>query len=220
MQNRKGWAAFIALVVLLLLSSSSALAGDGRPVIGCFSSGNAALLGMLPAQDPSVRSAFDLGGCLALPPDAASSAPVSAGNVMQMSLMGSPVPFYTPPWGAPSAARQQNEAALQAYAGYVGQSARLLQLGRTYVWCEAAEENFARRWKDFYARWKHYREEGGRMFSDASMMFRRHYSNHGPRLIEEADALQTERAALERKCQPVHEVVLDERFVGFLRSIR
>ena len=44
MQFRKGWAAFIALVVLLLLSSSIALAGDGRPIIGCFNPGNAGLL--------------------------------------------------------------------------------------------------------------------------------------------------------------------------------
>jgi len=218
MQFRKGWAAFIALVILLLLSSSVALAGDGTPIIGCFNPGNAGLLSRLPPTDPSVRTAFDMGGCLALSPDAATSPAVQAGTVWQVQVLGSPIPFYAPAWGAPIGKRG-GDTALQAYAPFAGQSTRLLQLGQTYVWCDVAEEDFARRWQEFYGRWMRYREEGGRVFSDASMMYRRHFTDHGPRLIEEADALQTERASLERTCAPVHDVVLDERFVGFLRSI-
>ena len=218
MQFRKGWAAFIALVVLLLLSSSIALAGDGRPIIGCFSPGNAGLLSRLPPTDPSVRSAFDMGGCLALSAESATSSAVQAGNVWQVQVLGSPIPFYAPQWGAPIGNRGA-DGALQAFVPFAGQSSRLLQLGQTYVWCDVAEENFARRWQEFYGRWKQYREEAGRRFSDATMMYRRHFSDHGPRLIQEADALQTERASLERKCAAAHDVVLDESFVGFLRSL-
>jgi hypothetical protein len=217
MQDRKGWAAFLALVVLFLLGSSIALAGDSRPVVGCFSPGNAGLLERLSPSDPSVRAAFDLGGCLALPPDVATSSASRLGGVWQLEVMGSPVLFYAPVWGAPVADREQS-GPLGVYAAFAGQSSRLLQLGRTYVWCDSAEEDFARRWQDFHARWRKYREEAGRMFSDASMVFRRHYTDHGNRLALEADALQSERGKLERTCAPVQDLVLDERFVGFLRG--
>lgn len=218
MHVRKGWAAFLALVILLLLSSSNALAGDGRPVVGCFSPGNAGLLGRLSPSDPSVRAAFDLGGCLVVPPDQAIPTATASTGVWQLQLMGSPIPFYAPMWGAPTGERDP-EGQVQGYSRFAGTSAHLLEVGQIYVWCDDAEESFARRWHDFFGRWKKYREEGGRMFSDASMMLRRSYSNRGDKLAREADDLQAERTSLQRKCAVVHDIVLDERFVGFLRSL-
>ena len=218
MHVRKGWAAFLALIILFLLSSSSALAGDGRPVIGCFTSGNALLLSRLPPGDPSVQAAFDLGGCLALPPDAPATAPVQSAGVWQLQILGSPMSFFAPSWGAPVGDRGPS-GPLQGYAAFASQSGRLIQQGRVYAWCDRAEEDFARRWRDFYDRWVRYRKEGGRLYTDTTIVVRRHFTDHGPRLSREEDALQAERAALERKCAPVHDLVLDERFVDFLQSL-
>ena len=219
MHVRKGWAAFIALVILFILSSSSAVAGDGGGVVGCFNQNNAALLARFGPADPAVRSAFDLGGCLAMSPNIQASSPVNAGPTWQLQLLGSSVPFYAPAWGAPIGNRGPEASQLQVFSAFAPQSAHLLEAGRMYVWCDVAEEDFARRWRNFRQRWDRYRAEGGRILGDTVTVVRRHFTEHGPRLVHEADALQAEHDVLERRCAPYHDLVLDERFVGFLRSI-
>ena len=219
MQVRKGWAAFLALVVIILLGSSSALAGDGQPVIGCFNPGNASLLGRLGPLDAGVRSAFSMGGCLSLSPDVPFSSAGKAGENWQLQLLGSPVPFFTPDWGAPMGNRNADATRPQAYATFVPQSAQLMSSGRLFAYCDKADEELAQRWHDFRRRWDAYDAERGRSLGNTTMVVRRHFTDRGPRLVQEADALQSERSVLERKCAPVRDLVLDEIFARFVETL-
>lgn len=216
MHVRKGWAAFLALVILFLLGSSSGLASNGPPVVGCFNPSNAALLARLGPADAGVRNAFAMGGCLALAADVPSAGSGQVGTMWRLHLFGSPVPFYVPDWqrspGSPG-------IGAQSFAGFLPLSAQTMVAGRLFAYCDRADDDLARRWNDFRRRWDVYEAERGRSISPTNTVVRRHFTEKGPRLVHEADALQAERSKLERQCAPVRDITLDENFVRFASTL-
>lgn len=218
MRVRKGWAALLALVIIFLLSSSTALASDGRPVFACFSPRNADLIGRLGPGDGSVRFAFQIGACLALQTGIPAGAVSRQGAVWQFQLYGAALPLYTPDWGADFAGPRADDARVRDFSQFVPGTARLLDSGRMFVYCDAAEEDLARRWQDFRKRWDAYQLQRRRSVASTTFIVRRHFSEQGPKLVTEADALQAERSRLERQCAAVHDLELDQHFVEFLRT--
>ncbi len=218
MQVRKGWAAFLALVVILILISDTALASDGRPIVGCFNPRNAELLGRLGPGDASVRYAFEAGGCLALMPDAPVSNVSRQGGVWRFQTYGSAVPVFAPDWGAGFAGARRDEALIRDFGGFAPVTARLMSEGRLSVYCDASSADLSMRWNDFRRRWDGFVAMRGRPLGSTVFVFRRHFAETGPRLMAEGDSLRAEGSALERHCASVRDVELDDQFIAFIRS--
>ncbi len=217
MFRNTGWAAFLASVTLsIVLGSAPAVAGS-RAIFACFSPGNAAVIGKLGANDPSVRQGFESGECLALPAGVPLNDVERHGTLWRFRVFGARPHLYAADW-----AMGLQPAAGPAPTGfeqYLPVTASLLSFGRAYTRCYDESTKLAKRIEDHEKRWKNYEAWRQRHISEKSTPKVTIYvSDTGPRLVAEAQALRREADKWHQRCSRVAAIQADDDFVVFIRT--
>lgn len=213
---RKGWAAFLASVPFFLAATGAHADTTVRPTYACFSPQNAAVIGRLGPGDPSVRSGFESGECLALAPGTRVSGVVRAGNLWRFRAFGAEPQLFAADWAAgfvPPAA-----AGPAGFERYLPVTARLLAMGRTFGDCYAASERLDKWGDDLDRRWNAYWAKSRTDIDGPSPVVVIYVASDGPRLIAEMDRYKREEAALRGRCNAVVSIEADQDFIAFARS--
>ncbi len=219
MYRMYGWAAFLASVTLLsVLAAGTASANGSRPIYACFSPENAAVIGRLGANDPSVRYGFETGECLALPSNVPLNDVERQGNMWRFRVYGAKPYLYAADWGAgfqPSA-----EAAPPGFEQFLPMTARLLTTGRAFAECYDASEKLSARFSDHERRWKDYRSWSRPTPSASTPVVTIYVGDVGPRLIAEGMQLREQATAFYQRCGQYAAIEADDDFVAFVRTAR
>ena len=214
---RIGWAAFLASMAFLLLFGAPPSAAQGsRPIYGCFSAQNAAIIGRLGANDPSVRYGFETGECLALPPGVPLNDVERQGSLWRFRVFGAKPYLYAAEWAA---GFQPTTAPIPpGFEQYLPVTARLMSAGRNYAECYDENAKLAARFRDFDRRWKDYQAWGRANTDQSTPKVIIYVSDHGPRLSAEYQQLRRDAAALDRRCAAYADMEADDDFVAFVRT--
>lgn len=208
-----GWAAFLALVFLLVTTvSGAALANGAGPTYACFSPDNALAVGHLGADDPSVRLGFEAGGCLALAPGVPVSDVERFGTLWRFRALGAKPYLYAADWAA---GFQPVRPPLPGFERYLAITAWLMERGHNFIRCYDDSNELAGRFADFDRRWLAY---NGRPATKAGMMYVIYFGDTQYKLAMEREQLMSEAASLESRCQPYQQINLDRDFMVFLRT--
>jgi hypothetical protein len=213
------WAAFLALVTLLWVSGPKPAAANGRgPTYACFSPQNAAVIGRLGANDPTVRYGFETGACLALGPGAPVSDVERHGSVWKFRVMGARPYLFAADW----AAGFQGGQAPPGFEQYLPVTARLMVSGRTLADCDEAWEKLSERLRDHERRWKRYQGWSRTKLdgSGSAPIVVIYVSDTGPKLVAEGAQLRKQALTLERRCASVASLEFDDGFLSFARTAR
>lgn len=212
-----GWAAFLASSIgLVVASSAPTSANGGRPIYGCFSPQNAAAIGRLGADDPSVRYGFETGECLALPAGVPISDVQNQGGLWRFRALGAKPHLYAADWAAgftPSATPIP-----PGFERYLPVTAKLLGIGRTYAQCYDEAERLNERYADLQRRWNAYWSRSNPQPAGSTPVVRIFVGDEGPKLMREDQDLRRQAAALETRCSAVSAIEVDDDFVAFARS--
>lgn len=217
MFRTSGWAAFLASVALLL-TLTGAHADTARPTYACFSPQNAAVIGRLGANDPSVRYGFETGECLALAPGAPVSDVERVGNLWRFRAFGAVPYLFAADWAAgftPAAG-----SAPPDFDRYLPVTNRLLTMGRTFADCFAASERLDKWGDQLTQRWDRYWAKSRTDTDGPSPVVVLYVSDEGPKLMAEVDQYKREEAALRNRCGPVIALEADRDFIAFTRTAR
>ena len=215
MSRTLGWAAFLASVTSLL-TFTGAQADAARPTYACFSPQNAAVIGRLGANDPSVRYGFESGECLALAPGTRIGDVEHVGALWRFRALGAQPYLYAADWAAGFA-----PVAVQGPPGferYLPVTGRLMAMGRSFSECYAAVERLDKRGEDLSRRWNAYWARTRTDMNGPSPVVMIYVQNEGPRLFAEVDKYKREEAGLRNRCGAVTSLEADQDFVAFTRS--
>ena len=212
---RTGWAAFLALSLVTLVSTG-AQADTARPTYACFSPQNASVIGRLGADDASVRHGFETGECLALAPGTRVSEVARAGSLWRFRALGGRPYLYAADWAAGFAPASGNGPS--GFERYLSVTARLLSMGRTFADCHAASERLDKWGDDLNRRWNAYWARSRTDIDGPSPVVVIYVSKDGPRLFAEMDHYKREEASLQRRCSAVTSLEADQDFIAFTRS--
>lgn len=212
-----GWAAFLASVASLsLLGIGDAAAGGSRPIYACFSPQNAAIIGRLGANDPSVRYGFETGECLALAPGVPLNDVERSGNLWRFRVFGAKPYLYAADWAA--GFLENAPAGPPGFEQYLPLTARLIASGRNYAECYDAAEKLGARIDDHQRRWKDYQNWSRPKPDDSSPVVVIYVGDTGPKLAAEAAQLRQQGAALNQRCGQYAAIEADDDFLAFVRS--
>jgi len=216
-----GGAAFLASIIALLLTFADQAAANGsRPIYGCFSPENAAIIGRLGANDLSVRYGFETGECMAFAPGVLLNDVERVGSLWRFRAFGATPYLYAADWAAgfnPSA-----QAGPAGFEQYIPVTARLRGTGRTFVECYDASVALQARFDDHGRRMRDYYESGSRLkgSDNSSLLYIIFLSDTGPKLEAEGYQLRVQAAALDRRCASVATIEADNDFLAFVRTAR
>ena len=219
MNRIHGWAAFLASVTLLsIYAAGNAAAGGSRPIFACFSPQNAATIGPLGANDPSVRLGFESGECLALPAGVPLNDVERSGNLWRFRVFGAQPYLFAADWAAgfQSGAR----AGPGGFDQFLPVTARLMAAGRAFADCYDASEKLAARLEDHARRWRAYQSWGGSKPNSAGPVVVIYVGDMGPRLAAEGAKLREQSHDLDRRCGQYAAIEADDDFVIFMRTAR
>lgn len=217
MSFKLGRAAFLASCAsIVLMGSAVASTAGGRPIYACFSAQNAAVIGRLGANDPSVRHGFETGECLALGPGVPLNDVERHGNMWRFRVFGAKPHLYAADWAA--GFQPASEPAPPGFERYLPVTARLIATGRAYTQCYDDAERLAERFDDHNRRWRDYQSAGRSQKDGASPKIVIHVGDTGPRLAAEGEDLRRQAASLENRCRQVASMEADDDFVAFLRT--
>jgi hypothetical protein len=212
-----GWAAFLASVIsLVAFGSGPTSANGGRPIYGCFSPQNAAVIGRLGANDPSVRYGFETGECLALPAGVPINDVERRGDLWRFRVFGAKPYLYAADWAAGFA--PATTPVPPGFERYLPVTANLLGVGRTYVRCHDDNEKLAARFDDLRRRWRAYLARSNPQPSNSTPVVTIYVGEEGPRMIAEEQDLRRQAEALERRCGAVSSIEVDDDFIAFART--
>lgn len=213
-----GWAAFLASVIGLVVFAASGptSANGGRPIYGCFSPQNAAVIGRLGADDPSVRYGFETGECLALPAGVPASEVERQGALWRFRVFGAKPHLYAADWAAGFA--PATTPVPPGFERYLPVTANLLGIGRTYAQCSDESDKLEARFEDLRRRWKAYQARSNPQPGNSTPVHTIYVGDEGPRMINEEQDLRRQAEALERRCGAVSSVEVDDDFVAFART--
>jgi hypothetical protein len=212
-----GWAAFLASVIsLVAFGSGSTSANGGRPIYGCFSPQNAAVIGRLGADDASVRYGFETGECLALPAGVPVSDVERQGALWRFRVFGAKPYLYAADWAA--GFTPATTPIPPGFERYLPVTANLLGLGRTYAQCSDESDRLEARFQDLKRRWQAYLARSNPQPGNSTPVVTIYVGEEGPRMIAEEQDLRRQAAALERRCSAVSSVEVDDDFVAFAKT--
>lgn len=212
-----GWAAFLASVTsLFLLMADSAYANGSRPIYGCFSPQNAAVIGRLGANDPSVRYGFETGECLALPAGVPLNDVERHGPLWRFRVFGARPHLYAADWAAGFQAA--GEPVPPGFEQYLPVTARLLSTGRNFADCYDASVRLGQRFEDHDRRWRDYESWSRPKPSQSTPVVIIYVGDTGPKLVAEGADLRAQAAALERRCAAYVAIEADDDFIAFVRT--
>lgn len=212
---RAGWAAFLASIIVLF-GASIAGAQGARPIYGCFSPQNAAIIGRLGANDPSVRYGFETGECLALPTGVPLNDVERQGSLWRFRVFGARPYLYAADWAA--GFQPTTEPIPPGFERYLPVTARLMSTGRNYAECYDASVKLAARFQDLDRRWRDYQNWGRSLPDQSSPKVIIYVGDQGPRLAAEYRQLRAQAAALDRRCAAYASMEADDDFVAFVRT--
>ncbi len=212
---RKGWAAFLASVPMLLASTGAHADTTVRPTYACFSPQNAAVIGRLGAANPSVRFGFASGECLALVPGMRVTNVERAGNLWRFRALGADPYLYAADWAAGFAPVAGNGP--PGFDQYIPVTGRLMAMGRRVAECFETNDRLKKWGDDLERRWIAYWTRRGQSLGISTVVVL-HFSDDGPRLIAEVDRYKREEAAMHRTCSSVAQVEADADFIAFSRT--
>ena len=212
---RKGWAAFLASVPMLLASTGAQADTTVRPTYACFSPQNAAVIGRLGAGDPSVRYGFESGECLALVPGTRVAGVERTGSLWRFRALGAQPYLYAADWAAGFAPAPGNGP--PGFEQYIPVTSRLIAMGRKVADCFEANDRLQKWGKDLQRRWDAYwaKSRTDQMISPVVILY---VSSDGPRLVSEVDRYRREEAAMRRACGSVVSLEADSDFIVFSRT--
>lgn len=217
MLSKLGWAAFLASVAsLVLLGSAAASTPGGRPIYACFSAQNAAAIGRLGANDPSVRYGFETGECLALPAGVPLNDVERHGDMWRFRVFGARPHLYAADWAA--GFQPADEPIPPGFERYLPVTARLIATGRALTQCYDDAEKLAERFEAHNRRWQDYQRWGRAKRDSSSPKMVIYVGDIGPRLAREGEGLRREAANLENRCRQVASIEADDDFVTFVRT--
>jgi hypothetical protein len=217
MLQKLRWAAFLASVAALsLVTGGPAAANASRPIYACFSPQNAAVIGRLGPNDPSVRYGFETGECLALRPGVPLNDVERHGNLWRFRVFGGAPALFAANWGA--GFQPTEEPIPQGFERYLPVTAQLLATGRAYVQCYDDSERLAARFTDYNARWRAYQRAGRSKPDSSTPKMVIYVSDTGPRLAAEGAELRRQANILEKRCSTVGSIEMDDDFVAFVRT--
>jgi hypothetical protein len=212
-----GWAAFLASVIsLVAFGSGPTSANGGRPIYGCFSPDNAMVIGRLGADDPSVRYGFETGECLALPAGVPVNDVERRGALWRFRVLGAKPYLYAADWAA--GFTPATTPVPPGFERYLPVTANLLGVGRTYAQCYDETERLNARFEDLQRRWRAYWARSNPQPAESTPVVRIFVGDEGPKLMREDQELRRQAAALERRCNAVSSIEVDDDFVAFARS--
>lgn len=212
---RKGWAAFLASVPMLLASTGAHADTTVRPTYACFSPHNAAVIGRLGASDPSVRYGFESGECLALVSGTRVTGVERTGNLWRFRALGAEPYLYAADWAAGFAPPGTNGP--PGFERYIPATNRLIAMGRKVAECFAANDRLQNWGMDLQRRWDAYWARS-RTDGTTSPVVVLYISNEGPRLASEVERYKREEAAMHRACGSVVSLEADADFIIFART--
>jgi len=214
---RAGWAAFLASVASLILFGTAPGAAQGaRPIYACFSPQNAAIIGRLGANDPSVRYGFESGECLALPPGVPLSDVERQGSLWRFRVFGARPYLYAADWAA--GFQPASGPSPAGFEQYLPVTARLMSNGRTYAECYDAAAKLSERFRDFDRRWRDYQTWGRSKPDQSTQKVVIYVGDQGPKLSAEYQQLRAQAAALDQRCASYYAMDADDDFVAFVRT--
>jgi hypothetical protein len=215
-----GRAVFLASVTMLSIwPAGTAAANSSRPIFACFSPQNAAAIGALGANDPSVRYGFESGECLALPAGVPLNDVERSGNLWRFRMFGAQPYLYAADWAAgfqPAA-----PAGPGGFEQFLPVTARLMADGRAFADCYDASSKLAARIEDHARRWRDYQSWGGGTKPNGSgSVVIIYVGDMGPRLAAEDIALRQQSRDLDRRCRQYAAMEADDDFLAFIRTAR
>jgi len=211
-----GWAAFLASSAsLFLLTVESATANGSRPVYGCFSPQNAAVIGRLGANDPSVRYGFESGECLALPAGVPLNDVERHGPLWRFRVFGARPYLYAADWAA---GFQGSGESPPGFEQYLPVTQRLLSTGRNFAECYDASVKLGARFEDHDRRWRDYQTWSRPKPAESTPKVVIYVGDTGPKLIAEGADLRAQAAALDSRCAAYAAIEADDDFIVFVRS--
>lgn len=211
-----GWAAFLASVMFLFLVQADTAAANGsRPIYGCFTPQNAAVIGKLGANDDSVRYGFETGECLALPAGVRLNDVERHGSLWRFRVFGAKPYLYAADWAA---GFQGSGDAPPGFEQYLPVTARLLTTGRNFADCYDDAEKLSARFQDHDRRWRDYQSWGRQKLAQSTPIVVLYVGDTGPRLMAEGEGLRSQAAALERRCAAYAAIEADYDFIAFVRT--
>jgi len=211
-----GWAAFLASVTLSFAFGAGTAAAGSRPIFACFSPVNAAAIGRLGANDPSVRLGFESGECLALSPGVPLNDVERQGALWRFRIFGAKPHLYAADWAMGFQA--SNEPAPAGFERFLPVTANLLSFGRTYTQCFDDSTQLAKRFEDHERRWKNYLAWSRHRVDETTPKVTIYVGDAGPRLAAEAQELRRQADQLNRRCSKVAAIEADDDFVTFVRT--
>jgi hypothetical protein len=215
--SKYGWAAFLASVISLsLFGWGTAQAAGSRPIYACFSPQNAALIGRLGADDPSVRYGFETGECLALPVGVPLNDVERHGALWRFRVFGAKPYLYAADWAAgfqPTA-----DPIPPGFERYLPVTAALLANGRTYARCHDEFAQLEARFQDHDRRWREYQAWSRSRANSTSPKIIIYLSDTGPKLVAEGQELRRQAERLTERCGAVASVEADDDFLAFART--
>lgn len=215
---RKGWAAFLASVPMLLASTGAHADTTVRPTYACFSPQNAAVIGRLGAGNPSVRYGFESGECLALVPGTRVMGVERVGNLWRFRALGADPYLYASDWAAGFAPVAGNGP--PGFEQYIPVTNRLMAMGRKVSECFEASDRLKKWGDDLGRRWAAYWQRGRANYSAGQAKVVLHFTNKGPDLVSEVDQFRREEVAMQRACGAVADIETDSDFIAFSRTAR
>lgn len=210
-----GWAAFLASVTSVL-TFGMAQADAARPIYACFSPQNAAVIGRLGANDPSVRYGFETGECLALAPGTPVSNVERVGNLWRFRALGAAPYLHAADWAAGFA--PATGSGPPGFERYLAVTSRLLAMGRTFADCYTAIERLDNWGADLNRRWDRYWAKSRTDIDGPSPVVVLYVSNEGPKLVAEVEHFKREEQALRNRCSAVVSLEADQDFILFTRT--
>jgi hypothetical protein len=198
------------------LTLAGAQADAARPTYACFSPQNAAVIGRLGADEPSVRYGFETGECLALAPGTGLGDVERVGALWRFRALGARPYLYAADWAAGFAPGIGSGP--PGFERYLPVTGRLLAMGRTFSECYAALERMDKQGDDLDRRWNAYWARSRIGMDSPSPVVIIYVADDGPRLFAEVDQYKREEAALRNRCKAVTSLEADQDFVAFTRS--
>ena len=107
---------------------------------------------------------------------------------------------------------------LAAFSVFIPTSSQILRGGRAFVECYDAYENFSSRWDDYTKRLSTYEAITRRQVGNPYIYTRIYFTDTGPKLVAEGNALRAEGDGLEGRCSVPLTIELDQAFITFMRT--